>query len=174
MIIFGGGGQENLIGYKLIIDVVTRWNSILYMLQRLNEQYPVLMTLAHEPTLSKTSQFWTSTIKISFAFVFIPSTVSHARRHFIKCYSRWYTLYEHPTTQNESTAGENRLRLDSRFGGNQRVLKTCTVKKTIRINKTWCEYYIEKHMSSDGIDYDKLESIIGSHHHERRLIDYRR
>ena len=46
----------------------------LYMLQRLNEQYPVLMALAQEPTLSKQAS---STIKISFAFIFIPSTSSN-------------------------------------------------------------------------------------------------
>jgi hypothetical protein len=31
-IIFGGGDQENLIGHKLFIDVVTRWISTLYII----------------------------------------------------------------------------------------------------------------------------------------------
>ena len=36
------------------------------MLQRLNEQYPVLMALAHEPTWSKQASSELPTIKISF------------------------------------------------------------------------------------------------------------
>ena len=53
-VIFSGQSeQEQLIGHKLIIDVVTRWNSTLYMLQRLNEQFPVLMALANDPSLTK-------------------------------------------------------------------------------------------------------------------------
>lgn len=45
--------RANLVGHKLIIDVATRWNSSLYMLQRLSEQFPVLMALANDPSLSK-------------------------------------------------------------------------------------------------------------------------
>ena len=53
-VIFSGQSeQEQLIGHKLIIDVVICWNSTLYMLQRLNEQFPVLMALANDPSLTK-------------------------------------------------------------------------------------------------------------------------
>lgn len=52
-LLFEGQTQQNLIGHKLIIDVATRWNSTLYMLQRLTEQFPVLMSLVNDPSLSK-------------------------------------------------------------------------------------------------------------------------
>lgn len=45
--------NPTLIGHKLIIDVATRWSSTLYMLQRLNEQFPALMATANDPSLSK-------------------------------------------------------------------------------------------------------------------------
>ncbi|XP_048753925.2 E3 SUMO-protein ligase ZBED1-like [Ostrea edulis] len=47
--------NQEQVGHKLIIDVATRWNSTLYMLQRLVEQTPVLMALANDPDLSKTA-----------------------------------------------------------------------------------------------------------------------
>ena len=47
--------DEKLVGHKLVIDVVTRWNSTLYMLRRLLEQYPCLIALANEPSLSKSA-----------------------------------------------------------------------------------------------------------------------
>lgn len=52
-LLFEGQTQQNLIGHNLIIDVATRWNSTLYMLQRLTEQFPVLMSLVNDPSLSK-------------------------------------------------------------------------------------------------------------------------
>jgi hypothetical protein len=52
-LLFEGQTTQNLIGHKLIIDVPTRWNSTLYMLKRLIEQFPVLMALANDPGLSK-------------------------------------------------------------------------------------------------------------------------
>ncbi|XP_062615878.1 E3 SUMO-protein ligase ZBED1-like [Saccostrea cucullata] len=52
-LLFDGQTTKNLIGHKLINDVPTRWNSTLYMLQRLVEQFPVMMALANDPALSK-------------------------------------------------------------------------------------------------------------------------
>lgn len=46
---------RSLIGHKLIIDVVTRWNSTLYMLRRVIEQTPALMALISDPSLTKTA-----------------------------------------------------------------------------------------------------------------------
>lgn len=45
--------SDSKVGHRLLIDVATRWNSTLFMLQRLLEQAPVLMALANDTSLPK-------------------------------------------------------------------------------------------------------------------------
>ena len=52
--------DERYWGHKLIMDVSTRWNGILDMLQRLTEQIPAIMAVANDPAVSKAA---TTTIK---------------------------------------------------------------------------------------------------------------
>ena len=47
--------SEDKVGHKLIMDVVTGWNSTLAMLQRLCKQTPAIMALANDESISKTA-----------------------------------------------------------------------------------------------------------------------
>lgn len=46
---------EDKVGHKLIMDVATRWNSTLSMLNRLCEQTPAIMALASDENITKTA-----------------------------------------------------------------------------------------------------------------------
>jgi hypothetical protein len=45
--------EGSIIGHKLIMDVVTRWNSTLHMLKRILEQIPAVSAVANDPTITK-------------------------------------------------------------------------------------------------------------------------
>ena len=45
--------SEDKVGHKLIMDVTTRWNSTLAMLERLCEQQPAIIALANDHSISK-------------------------------------------------------------------------------------------------------------------------
>ncbi|XP_062587659.1 zinc finger BED domain-containing protein 4-like [Saccostrea cucullata] len=47
--------EGSIIGHKLIMDVVTRWNSTLHMLKRILEQIPAVSAVANDPTITKSA-----------------------------------------------------------------------------------------------------------------------
>lgn len=71
----------------LVIDVGRRWNSILYLLRRLLEQYPCLIAFANEPSLSKSAS---TTIK-NCVFTYDKHTV-------VECLVQILDLFEKATT----------------------------------------------------------------------------
>lgn len=80
--------DEKLVGHKLVIDVVTRWNSTLYMLRRLLEQYPCLMALANEPSLSRSAL---TTIK-NCVFTFDEHAVVESLVHILNPFEKATTI----------------------------------------------------------------------------------
>lgn len=86
--------DEKLVGHKLVIDVVTRWNSTLYMLRRLLEQYPCLMALANEPSLSKSAS---TTIK-NCVFTFDEHAVVESLVHILDPFEKATTIVCSETT----------------------------------------------------------------------------
>lgn len=77
-----------------MIDVVTRWNSTLYMLRRLLEQYPCLMALASEPSLWKSAL---TTIK-NCVFTFDEHAVVESLVHILDPFEKATTIVFSETT----------------------------------------------------------------------------
>lgn len=77
-----------------MIDVVTRWNSTLYMLRRLLEQYPCLMALANEPSLSKSA----STTINNCVFTFDEHAVVESLVHILDPFKKETTIVCSETT----------------------------------------------------------------------------
>ena len=125
---------DSKVGHRLLIDVSTRWNSTLYMLQRLLEQAPVLMALANDASLPKQAS---STLKNS-VFNFEELTMVEHLVQILLPFEKATTIVcadQHPTMHKVLPIVTKLLRSTELSDDDSTVIKKIKQKMQAEMNK---------------------------------------
>ncbi|XP_062577042.1 E3 SUMO-protein ligase ZBED1-like [Saccostrea cucullata] len=126
--------SDSKVGHRLLIDVATRWNSTLYMLQRLLEQAPVLMALANDPSLPKHAS---TTLKNS-VFSFEELTMVEHLVKILLPFEKATTIVcadQHPTMQKVLPIVTKLMRATEISDEDSAVIKKIKQKMQAELNK---------------------------------------